>query len=158
MSHVFKYIATLGGYGAALILCALFLLGLAEIICRAVFGFSLSFSVEMAGYLAGLSLLWGAGWTLLEGGHIRMTLVLDQLPERWVLAFERIGLWVGMWLSLAMTIALAQWTWGSYVRGDLSFYTSATPLWIPQALLSMGPAFLWSAFLSRLTAKTGADT
>ena len=157
MSRFFKSFATLGGYGAALILCLLFLLGVAEIICRSAFGFSLSFSVEMAGYLAGLSLLWGAGWTLLEGGHIRMTLLLDRLPDNLVKALERIGLWMGMWLSLAMVIALAQWTWGSYVRADLSFYTSATPLWMPQALLTMGPMFLCSAFLSLLSAKKGDE-
>jgi len=141
---------TLCGRLAAVALVALFGLLLTEIFLRSVVGYSLPFVVEYAGYLVALSFLWGLGWTLMTGGHVRVSVVTAILSPA---AQKRLDIAVTalvLILSTLLLIAWGHWTIGSYTRGSLSYFPTATPLAIPQALLALGPLSLVLAALARL--------
>lgn len=124
-------------YLAALNLSTMFLLGLAELISRTVFTTSIPISLEYTGYMVAFSFLLGAGWTLSEGKHIRLDLIKDSAG-----GFGLAAALFSLILAFLLTLGLITWTWGSFVRGSVSFFPSATPLWLPQAIFTLGPAVL----------------
>ncbi|MGY8962615.1 MAG: TRAP transporter small permease subunit [Rhodospirillales bacterium] len=138
-----------GAYAAAVLLAALFLLGFTEIVLRSGFGISLSFSVEYSGYLLVLVLFLGSGWTLLNAGHIRVTLVSEVVSDRAAHVLDVVCTTVALVVSVILSIALIQYTYGTWVRGTLSYYSSETPLAYPQALLAFGLIILTLALIAR---------
>lgn len=143
-------ICRLGAIGAVLSLALLFMIGLAEILARGLFGFSLSFHQEYAGYLTALSLIWGAGYALLKGAHVRLSLVDELLSKNTQIKLSQLANVIGFVISLMLTIALVKWSITSYMDGEVSFFAAATPLWIPQAFMAFGPLTLMAAFFIRL--------
>lgn len=149
LTGIDRFVALCGRL-AAVALVALFALLLTEIFLRSVVGYSLPFVVEYTGYLVALSFLWGAGWTLMTGGHVRVSVLTGLLSAA---ARRRLDLVVSalvLILALLLLFAWGHWTLGSYVRGSLSYFPTATPLAIPQALLALGPLGLSLAALARL--------
>ncbi len=106
------------------------------------FGTSIALTIpsyaEIAGFFLAAASFLALAYTLMRGGHIRVTLVLSYLPKTARLIFEVIG------LSLAAATAIyATWFMGrlmleSYRFGDLSPGIVAIPLWIPQLSLTLG--------------------
>jgi TRAP-type C4-dicarboxylate transport system permease small subunit len=140
----------LGAAFAALAMLALFGLGLAEIVLRSVFSISLSFAVEYSGYLLILSLFLGSGWTLRQGGHIRVSLLAERLGPVANRILD-IGCTIaGLGVAAFVAYAMVRFGWGTFTRGTLSYYSSATPLAIPQLLLALGPCLLTLAMSARL--------
>lgn len=88
-------------------------------------------------FLASASFL-ALAYTLREGGHIRVTLVISHLPAGLRRGFE---IWcVG--LAAAITCYFfwytARLTWESYSYNDLSAGMIAVPIWIPQLGMLVG--------------------
>jgi TRAP-type C4-dicarboxylate transport system permease small subunit len=129
---------------AALSLLALFLVGLAEIVLRTFAGYSLPISLEYSGYLVAASFLLGSGWTLNQGRHVRLSLFKQSA------ALDRLSDAVAFALALALSFGLAAWAWGSFIQHQVSYYPSATPLWIPQSALALGALVLSLSLLKRL--------
>jgi TRAP-type C4-dicarboxylate transport system permease small subunit len=128
----------------------LFLLGLVELFMRSVVGVSLSFAVEYSGYLLILSLFLGSGWTLRQGGHIRVSLLSERLGPDARRALDLIASLAGLAVAGFMAFALWRFALGTWQRGTLSYFPSATPLAYPQILLAMGPTILALALSARL--------
>lgn len=145
----------MGAWLAALMIAGLFVLGLIELILRNLFGASLSISVEYMGYLVGLSLLLGAGWTLNQDGHIQITLLRDQLSPQAARAIDICASLFGLLASGYFAYALISYALQTLISGTQSYYPSATPLGIPQLALSLGPSLLTLAFLARLLHQAG---
>jgi len=157
MTRFFKNTAMAGAWLAATVLALMFLLGISEIVARSAFGTSLSFSVEIISYMILLVLFWGSGWAMVGDHHISMSLLTNMLPKRWQTALTALNLVVASFLALLILAALLMWTWETYQRGDVSFYPLATPLWIPQLLLSFGPFFLFCGAMARLLERKGVE-
>jgi len=151
MSLVLKFIEKLENFGAflaALALALMFALGLAEILSREVLGTSISISLEYTGYLVAFSFLMGSGWTFSQGKHVRLTLFA---PKGKAGKNLEIGvLLVALGLASLLAYGLVSWSFGSFLRGSVSFFPSATPLWIPQMILSLGPLILAFSVLGQL--------
>jgi len=106
------------------------------------FGTSIALTIpsyaEIAGFFLAAASFLALAYTLMRGGHIRVTLVLSYLPKGARLVFEVLG------LSLcAATAIYATWFMGSLTLeslryGDLSPGIVAIPLWIPQLSLTIG--------------------
>lgn len=143
-------ICRLGAYLAAFLLFTLFALGLAEIILRSFFATSLPIVTEYSGYLVAMVFFLGSGWTLSGGGHIRVSLLRDRFGPENARRLDLATSIIALALSAFMAFALASWAIGTGARGVVSFFPSATPLWIPQALFALGPAILTLAFLARI--------
>lgn len=105
---------------------------------------------EYSAYGLAAIIFLGGGYTLKEGGHIRITLGLTFLPPRLSAFLELAAAAVttgvmGYLLYYLYLMAEATWRYGS-TSGTLT----ATPLWIPQGVMLIGAA----TFLLQLVAET----
>lgn len=152
----------LGGAGAALALAALLIMGLAELVMRSVFNTSLDFSVEYTGYLVALIFFWGSGWTLADGGHIRLDFVLVRLSPKASRKLDLLATTLALIAAIFLAYASLDWAMGTLERGTRSFFPSATPLALPQFVFATGAVFLVLGALQRLlqllSKPAGSDT
>ena len=121
-----------------------------EVIVTSFFEWSQPWAVEYAIYLQCFVLFLGTGWTLRQGGHIRVAVLMQVLPA----ALARLLDMVGTVFAIGV-IGFATWAlWGQWLRtwdfGSTSFYPMGTPIWIPQGLLTLGITLLLLAFVARL--------
>ncbi|OEY65645.1 TRAP transporter small permease [Marinobacter sp. X15-166B] len=105
---------------------------------------------ELAAFLLLGATFFGLAYTFWQGGHIRVTLLIQRLPapmQRWLdsamllvaMAITGFALWFSVWL-----------TWDSYDFGDLSIGMVPVPLWIPQLGMSLGLLWLLVALTDAL--------
>lgn len=130
--------------GAMVWLAALFALGLAEILAR-LFGRSLSFATEYAGYLTALSFTWGLGPALAADAHVRVTVA----PARW----DWLALPMSLMTAAILALAVALWAVDSALLGARSYFPSRTPLAIPQALMAWGLIMLALSLVRQMAAR-----
>jgi TRAP-type C4-dicarboxylate transport system permease small subunit len=139
-----------GAVVAAVSAAALALILITEVVATSFLGWSQPWAVEYAIYLQCFVLFCGAGWTLRQGGHIRVAILLQALPP----AAARVLDLVGTAFAIGM-LGFASWAlWQQLLRsfdfGSTSYYPMGTPLWIPQALLTLGVTLLLLGFAARL--------
>jgi len=144
-----------GGSIAALALMALTLLILAEIITRLLSNYfeSLPAGVPMAweysAYLMGIGFMAGAAMTLRAGSHIRVSILIGQLPETGKRVLDVLASTIGLFLTGYLAYSLSLFTWGSFTRGQTSI-SSDTPVWIPEAAITLGATLLALQMFARL--------
>ena len=109
-----------------------------------------------AGYSIAAALFLALPETLQHGDHIRVSLLLQRLPERARIVFEYWALIAGLALALFVTWYAAQLVWVSYTTHDVSPAADATPLWIPQLTMVAGCAGFALAFLDALISRLRA--
>jgi TRAP-type C4-dicarboxylate transport system permease small subunit len=147
-------LSRLDGWLGAACLAALTCLMLAEVALRALSDIfpavpaDIPVAWEYSSYLMAAAFTFGAAMTLRAGGHIRVTLVLARVspPVRRWLETALAALGVGFTGFLAH--ALMNFTWRSYSSDQVSL-SSATPLWIPQSLITFGVCLLVIQFVAR---------
>jgi len=149
-------------YGLAGAIAALSILGICLIVSAQVMlnilarfgGSELSFTIpsyaDFAGYFLATATFMAMAYTLRSGGHIRVNLLVQNLPEkpRWL--SEIFALSLG-----ATTAGYATWYAGlllgeSLHYGDMSTGIVAIPLWIPQLPMVAGLGLLTVAFVDSL--------
>ncbi|MEY3613617.1 MAG: hypothetical protein RJB14_3339 [Pseudomonadota bacterium] len=91
-----------------------------------------------AGYCIAAALFLALPATLLHGDHIRVSLLLDRLPDRLRQGLEWWCLCVGTLLSGAIAWYAVRAVWISHLTHDVSPAADATPLWIPQLAMALG--------------------
>jgi len=125
---------------SALVLGLMTVLILVEIFLWNVFSKTTLIADEYSAYgLAGLVFL-GAGYTLKEKGHIRITLVLNLLPRFLARAIEFLaGVTATIFLGY-ITFQLYRMAASAFRYGSTSGTLTDTPLWIPQAVVVFGAA------------------
>ena len=112
---------------------------LLEIVLRSVFNTSTYVLDEFVGYGVAASTFLGLGYTLKDGGLIRVSLVLARIRNRAmrqlvellciVACFSLFALiWTNFWNSI-----VRNWT-----RGAVSETVAEVPMWIPEGLLLLG--------------------
>lgn len=133
--------------GAAMI--GLLALILANILGR-LLGFYLRGADAYAGYCMAAASFFALAYALGRGDHIRVTIVLDRLPQGARRAAELWCLGVAVLASGAFAFYSAKMVWWSYTFHDVSQSNDATPLWIPQSAMAIGTSVLFIAFVDRL--------
>ncbi|NQU56826.1 MAG: TRAP transporter small permease [Rhodospirillales bacterium] len=137
------------GSAAALFILAICLLIMAQVVLNLIDKISSKFLGEAIGltipsyadftgfFLAAASFL-ALAHTLREGGHIRVSLVIQNLPPR-------LRHWVEIWcvtmacaVTVFFTFYTASLTYDSFVYHDLSPGMVAVPIWIPQSTMLFG--------------------
>lgn len=103
-----------------------------------------------AGYSIAAALFLALPETFQHGDHIRVSLLLQRLPDRIRIALEYWSLLAGVTLATFMTWYGARLVWVSYVTHDVSPSADATPLWIPQITMLIGCAGFALAFSDAL--------
>lgn len=139
-----------GGIVAALALACLFLIGAAEILLRYAFATSLTFIVEYNGYLLGIVFLAGLGYVLGRGGHIRVKAATSALPPAALRAVEAACILLGLLISGYLSVALWRLTIGTWQIGTVSYFSSRTPVFLPQGAMALASLTLTLAFVARL--------
>lgn len=91
-----------------------------------------------AGYAIAAALFLALPGTLQRGEHIRVTLVLQRLPERARRALEWVCLAAGALLCTALAWYACRLVWVSRLTNDVSPASDATPLWLPQIAMAAG--------------------
>ncbi len=105
---------------------------------------------DFAGYMLAASSFLALAYTLTQGGHIRVNLVLTRLPigARWVA--EMLSLCACAVVSGYVTFYMGKLCWESYEFGDLSPGIVAIPIWIPQSSVLVGMIILTVALFDCL--------
>lgn len=131
-----------GGFLAALCLLGiLFLIG-GEIFSRNLLNYSLHFSWDLAGYLMGACFLLGCGSAMKGGSHVRVTALLEALPQSLGRVLELASCLVGLAICAYLTWALAEMAWLSGQRGSTAATSFRVPLVWPQSVLALGAALM----------------
>ncbi|WP_407154953.1 TRAP transporter small permease subunit [Bradyrhizobium sp. STM 3557] len=142
-----------GWIGGGCLLALTFLM-LAEVATRALsnvlpfFPPDISIAWEYSSYLMAASFTFGAAMTLRVGGHIRVVLLLKNVPAPLQRGLEVLAALAGFVFMAFLTSAMAKFAWSSFVRGQVST-GSDTPLWFPQAVVTFGMLLLTLQFLAR---------
>ena len=95
---------------------------------------------EYSAYGLAALIFLGCGYTLKEKGHIRIELVLILLPEGLARFLKIIAGLVSTLLLGYITWQLGRMTFSAWHYGSTSGTLTATPLWVPQALIVIGAA------------------
>ncbi|MFO7854049.1 MAG: TRAP transporter small permease [Paracoccaceae bacterium] len=152
MRPLLRVIDALNAGGAAVAALACFALAvmlIVEVIATSFLAWSQPWAVEYAAYLLCATLFAGSGWTLRQGGHIRVTLLTQALPEGARRLADLIGTVFAIGVASFMTWASAENALRSFERGSVSFYPSRTPLVLPQSVLAIGLLLLTLALVAR---------
>lgn len=138
-----------GAIMAAVIVAAMVGHILLEIVLRAVFDSSTYVLDEFVGYGVAASTFLGLGYTLEQGGLIRVNILLARIRSRALRQLTEVtcvaacfGVFAMVWLNFWNSIS-RNWT-----RGAVSETVAQVPLWIPEGLLLLG----LSIFLLQLVA------
>nr|WP_067298893.1 TRAP transporter small permease [Marinobacterium profundum] len=137
------------GYLAGFCLVAIMLIILAQIVGR-LLGFIVPSAEDFSGYaLAGATFL-GLAYTFHEGGHIRVTLLIQRCSPRMRFLQEFLVLLFALGLVSYMTWYCIYMVWESYVFEEVSYGYIPVPIWIPQIPLALGILALNLAILDSL--------
>ena len=105
---------------------------------------------DFAGYFLAASSFLALAYTLRQGGHIRVNLVLTRLPITTRLVAEIFSITACTVISFFATFHMTKLCLESFQFGDLSPGIIAVPLWIPQTSVLLGLAILTIALIDSL--------
>ena len=116
------------------------------------YGFIVPSLAEIGGFLFVGAAFLALPSTLRSAGHVRVTLLLRNLRP----AADRIAT-VLILIASAGLAAFASWavtiqTFASYQRGSVSFGIIPVPLWLPQAVMTVGIVLFTVALVDELVA------
>jgi TRAP-type C4-dicarboxylate transport system permease small subunit len=116
------------------------------------FHFHLPGTDAYAGYTMAACGFLALAHTLRRGEHIRVTLLLQQLPQAAGRVLEIASHVAGTVLAAFLAWYSARLAWQSRMFNDISTSNDATPLWIPQLAMAAGSAILLVAVLDETLA------
>lgn len=147
---IIDQLAAAGAGISALLLLSIVVLFALEILARAFGADSMTFVWEYSGYLQAVAILLGSAYTLNSGGHIRVGLVMKQVSPPVQRVLEAVSTTAGLAVAALLCGALSYEAFLSFDIGRQSYFSTETPLWIPQAALALSALLLVLAFVARL--------
>jgi TRAP-type C4-dicarboxylate transport system permease small subunit len=138
--------------------CGLFLLAMivmiaAEAIARNLFGTSLQITDEVGGYLLVALTFLSMSVAESHGGFHRVELVQMRLSPALRIVSQIVFDLMALAASVLVTWQLVRLTLNSWRAEDVAPTPLATPLWLPQASMSLGMTLLCLALLRSIAAK-----
>lgn len=130
-----------GGVLAAAAVVAILVLVCAETVLRQIDA-SLLVTDEIAGYLNAAAIFLGLGWTLREGGFIRVEILYDrargglQRTLRWMIVLS-----AAVFTAVVLWVCLRQVVY-AFENDTRAVSMIDTPEWIPQSVMVLGLAIL----------------
>lgn len=121
-------------------------------------GLTIPSYADFTGFLLAAASFLSLAYTLRDGAHIRVVLLIGRLPEK----FQKV---VEFWcISFALSVSLFfSWytfklTHESFIYNDLSSGMIAVPIWIPQTFMLLGLMVLSIALIDELVALLRGQT
>ncbi len=150
-----------GGWAAALFILSICVLVMAQVglnlvdkIASNFFGGAIGLTIpsyaDFTGFFLAAASFLALAHTLRQGGHIRVSLVVQNLPVRWHRGVEIWCVTLAGAVSLYFTYYTALLTLDSYVYNDLSPGMVAVPIWMPQSAMLLGLVILSIALIDEL--------
>jgi len=141
-------------YRSCAILASLSLIAIVLIILAQIFGRLLGIVIpsadDFAGYFMSASIFLALAPTLRAGGHIRVTMLIHNLPKKATHVMELFCVSVGTFFSGYFAWYMINMVRESFRFNELSQGYISTPLWIPQSALAFGTIVLFIAFVEEL--------
>ena len=144
MARILHIIDTLNDWlakGSAIILGLMTILILVEISLWNTLKVTTLVADEYSAYGLAAIIFLGAGYTLKEKGNIRITLVLNLLPNRLATLITALATSGTTFFMGYMVWQLYRMTASAHHYGSTSGTLTATPLWIPQTVMVIGAIF-----------------
>ena len=145
-------IYALSGALSASLVAAICLLVTAQVACNiltrlaGLVGLDLSLTIpsyaEFAGYMLAAATFLGLAYTLMRGGHIRVTLLTRAARGPLALALEAFCILVALFLAVAATYYMSGKLHEAWRFGDMSIGIVRFPLWVPLASVVAGLGLL----------------
>ena len=110
----------------------------AELITRHVLGFSIPFAIEYSEYLVVGVGAGGAAYTLSRGGHVKVDLISNSLPEKLRHWFVLMSFVVGSIFSMILTFGTFKMAFHNIRTGAVVMYPTKTLLGYHQLILGVG--------------------
>lgn len=107
-------------------------------------------SAEFVGYLMVATSFLGLAYTLRKNGHIRVSILLNNVSPKMQKLFEFICLSLGTAFVGFILYHTVSFVYDSYVYDEVSYGIVPVPLFIPQIFMLLGIAVLFVAFLDDL--------
>lgn len=104
-----------------------------------------------AGYAIAAALFLALPATFQRNEHIRVTLLMEKVSERWRRVLQVWSLVAASVLSLFLAWACVRLVWMSRTTHDIAQTMDATPLWLPQLSMAIGAAGLALACIDATT-------
>ena len=127
----------MSGWLSGLCIVTITLLLLAQIVGR-LFGFIVPSAEDFAGFALAASTFFGLAYTFHQGGHIRVTLLIQRLNQGPRKVQEAFVLTLGLILSVFVAYACSYMVYESYIYEEVSYGYIPVPLWIPQLTVAIG--------------------
>jgi TRAP-type mannitol/chloroaromatic compound transport system permease small subunit len=115
-------------------------------------GLTIPSYADFTGFLLAAASFLSLAYTLREGAHIRVALLVSRLPKKIHTPVEIWCIVFSLAVSLYFTWYTAKLTHESYTYNDLSAGMIAVPIWIPQTAMLLGLVVLSVALLDELVA------
>ncbi|WP_207060778.1 TRAP transporter small permease [Motiliproteus sp. SC1-56] len=125
------------GYASGLCIVLIMLIILAQIVGR-LFGFIVPSAEDFSGWALAAATFFGLAYTFREGGHIRVTLVIQSWSKRARFYQEAVVLLLALGLACFMTYYCWHMVWESYIFEEVSHGYLPIPLWMPQVPVGIG--------------------
>jgi len=149
------------GWVAAASIMVIFLLVLCQVCLNAVdrlsglltgsaIGLTIPSYADFTGFFLAAASFLALAYTLREGGHIRVTLILTRLNEKLRHIFEIWSLLFCSTVAVYFTCYTFLLIRESYTYNDLSSGMIAVPIWIPQSTMLIGLIVLSIALIDEL--------
>ncbi len=135
-----------GAVLAAICLVLIALLTLIQVVGRAI-GLMIIDAGEIAGYAMAASIFLALAYTLREGGHIRVGLLLSHVKPKFRRGLEIWCLGVFSLLAVFLAYSCISFVHDSYTFADVSTGMLVIPLWIPQFPMALGLVLLALALI-----------
>ena len=143
-------ICLFGAILASLSCLSLAIMLIVEVITTSFLSYSQPWAVEYSGYFLAAILFVGSGWTLGQGGHIRVNILLQFLAVRSLRLADLMMTLFALGLMVYVTFAVVENASRSLELGSVSYYPTRTPLWVPQAVLAFGWILLCLGLITRI--------
>jgi len=131
---------------------------LSTLLTGSAIGLTIPSYADFTGFLLAAASFLSLAYTLREGAHIRVVLVVGRLPKKMHRVMEIWCITFGLAISLYFTWYTAKLTHESFRYNDLSSGMIAVPIWIPQTAMLLGLVVLSVALLDELVAVCRGNT
>ena len=117
-----------------------------EVVCRYFFKDPTVWAQETAVYIFMWTMLAGSAYTLMQGKHVRIDLLIERLPRKAQYALDVLTSLAGLAFSALVTWQSLEMLASSIRYGKVSATLLRVPMWILQSALFLGFALLTFQF------------
>jgi len=139
------------GYLSGFCIVLITLIIVAQIVGR-ILGFIVPSAEDFSGYSLAAATFFGLAYTFREGGHIRVTLVIQKWGKGARYLQELLVLILALLLVSFMSFYSIHMVWESYIFEEVSSGYVSIPIWMPQVPVAMGIVMLNIAIMDDLIA------